>query len=326
MGNLYAPLINGAEPISLAIATPQSDILAGADRQRDWMLLISLVALTVATITALIIARLISRSLHRLTLAARDFNALKFDQPFEVHSFVVEIDRLAVAMGAMKNTIRRLLAIGALLGGEKRFERLLDELIAETINVTDARGGIVYLAEPDGSLTGTLARFDGRLLAGNPPPSLQPGVNDDHPAMQAALSRSSVDVTVAPGQVADWYPNFEHRQTFAVIALPLKNRQGDLVGVLMLSQNPDKQREAARADMMAFVESVSGTAAVAIETNRLIEEQKRLMLAIIELLAGAIDAKSPLYQRPLPARAGAGGDAGPCRRGRRRRPRSRISS
>jgi HD-GYP domain-containing protein (c-di-GMP phosphodiesterase class II) len=41
------------------------------------------------------------------------------------------------------------------------------------------------------------------------------------------------------------------------------------------------------------VEAVSGTAAVAIETNRLIEEQKQLMLAIIELLAGAIDAKSP---------------------------------
>ncbi len=60
VGTYYAPLINGAEPISLAIATPQSDILAGADRQRDWMLLISLVALTVATITALIIARLIS--------------------------------------------------------------------------------------------------------------------------------------------------------------------------------------------------------------------------------------------------------------------------
>jgi HD-GYP domain-containing protein (c-di-GMP phosphodiesterase class II) len=44
---------------------------------------------------------------------------------------------------------------------------------------------------------------------------------------------------------------------------------------------------------MAFVEAVSGTAAVAIETNRLIQEQKQLMLAIIELLAGAIDAKSP---------------------------------
>ena len=78
------------------------------------------------------------------------------------------------------------------------------------------------------------------------------------------------------------------------MALPLKNREGDLVGVLMLSQDPEiRYAEAARADVRAFVEAVSGTAAVAIETNRLIQEQKRLMLAIIELLAGAIDAKSP---------------------------------
>jgi HD-GYP domain-containing protein (c-di-GMP phosphodiesterase class II) len=62
----------------------------------------------------------------------------------------------------------------------------------------------------------------------------------------------------------------------------------------MLSQDPEiRRKEAARADVQAFVEAVSGTAAVALETNRLIQEQKRLMLAIIELLAGAIDAKSP---------------------------------
>jgi HD-GYP domain-containing protein (c-di-GMP phosphodiesterase class II) len=290
----YAPLISGAEPISLAIATPQREILADADRQRGWMLLISLVALTAATLAALIIARLISRSLDRLTQAARDVNGLKFDRPFAVRSFVVEIDRLAVAMGTMKNTISRLLAIGALLGGEKKFDRLLDEIVAETISVTAARGGMVYLTEPDGTLMGALARFDGRQLGGLPPPALRAGVHDDHPAVQAATRRATIETEVTPDQVERWYPGFEHRQTFRVMAVPLKNREGDLVGVLMLSQNPEiRHEEATRPDVQAFVEAVSGTAAVAIETNRLIQEQKRLMLAIIELLAGAIDAKSP---------------------------------
>ncbi|GAB2176889.1 HD domain-containing phosphohydrolase [Dongia sp. agr-C8] len=289
----YVPLISGKESISLAIATPQREILADADRQRSWMLVISLAALTVATLAALVIARLISRSLDRLTRAAREINALKFDGPFDVRSFVVEIDRLAVAMGAMKNTISRLLAIGALLGGERRFDRLLDEILAETISITGARAGFVYLAEPDGSLTGALARFDGGQLGGAPP-NLRPAADDDHPALQAAMRRSTMETEVTSDQMALWYPGFEHRQAFRVMALPLKNRQGDLVGVLMLSQNPEIRREeAARADVLAFVEAVSGTAAVAIETNRLIEEQKRLMLAIIELLAGAIDAKSP---------------------------------
>jgi HD-GYP domain-containing protein (c-di-GMP phosphodiesterase class II)/HAMP domain-containing protein len=290
----YAPLMSGGERISIAIATPQREILADADRQRAWMLVISLIALTAATIAALLIARLIARSLDRLTQAARDFNALKFDRPFHAHSFVVEIDRLAVAMGTMKNTISRLLAIGALLGGEKKFDRLLDEIVAETISITGARGGIVYLSEPDGTLVGALARFDGKQLGGLPPPALRAGVDDDHPAVQAATRRVIVETKVTAEQVARWYPGFEHRQKFRVMALPLKNREGDLVGVLMLSQNPEvRYEEATRADVRAFVEAVSGTAAVAIETNRLIQEQKRLMLAIIELLAGAIDAKSP---------------------------------
>jgi HD-GYP domain-containing protein (c-di-GMP phosphodiesterase class II) len=122
---------------------------------------------------------------------------------------------------------------------------------------------------------------------------LRPGANDDHPALRAAVSRLSVQAEVTPAQVARWYPNFGHRENFAVLAIPLENRQGDLVGVLMLSQDPGAGPEAEQADVLAFVEAVSGTAAVAIETNRLIEEQRRLMLAIIELLAGAIDAKSP---------------------------------
>jgi HD-GYP domain-containing protein (c-di-GMP phosphodiesterase class II) len=288
----YAPLTTGGHPIYLAIATPQSEILAEADRIRSTMLLIGLAALAVATLVALWLARVLSKSIDRLTVAAQAFNALRFDQPLEVSTFVVEIDRLAVAMGTMRQTISRLLAIGALLGGERRFDRLLDEIVAETISIIGARGGIVYLSEEDGTLTGALARFDGRQLGGLPPPRLEPGVDDDHPAMQAAAG-ATVEVLVTPEQVARWYPNFEHRKHFIVLAVPLKNRQGELVGVLMLSRDPEADIVAEHTDVVAFVEAVTGTAAVAIETNRLIEEQKRLMTAIIELLAGAIDAKSP---------------------------------
>jgi HD-GYP domain-containing protein (c-di-GMP phosphodiesterase class II) len=279
--------------IDLIVAAPQSELLAGANAIRHNMLLVCLAALGIAIPIALTASKLISQSLDRLTAEAREISALRFDKPFDVRSPVVEVDRLAHAMGSMKSTISRLLTIGAALGGEKRFDLLMSKIVAEMVSVSDSRGCIVYLEEPDGSLVGALARFDGRQLAGFPPPTLRRGVNDDHPAMQASLSGASVEVTVTPEQVERWYPGFEYRQHFAVIALPLKNRQSDLVGVLMLSQDPEKSHEAARADMIAFVEAVSGTAAVAIETNRLILEQKRLVQGIIELVAGAIDSKSP---------------------------------
>jgi response regulator RpfG family c-di-GMP phosphodiesterase len=46
------------------------------------------------------------------------------------------------------------------------------------------------------------------------------------------------------------------------------------------------------ADRLALVEALSGAAAVAIETQRLIQEQKDLLRSLIELTAGAIDSKS----------------------------------
>ena len=287
------PLTTQGEWIDLIVTAPQSELLAGANAIRTNMLLVCIAALAITVPIALTASKLLSQSLVKLTAEAHEISALRFDRPFEVRSPVAEVDRLAHAMGSMKSTISRLLTIGAALGGEKRFDRLLDKIVAEMVSFSASRGCIVYLVEPDGKLIGALARFDGRQLAGFPPPTLKPGINDDHPAMQAALSGATVEVTVTPEQVERWYPGFEHCQTFAVIALPLKNRQEDLVGVLMLSQNPDQQGAAARAGMIAFVEAVSGTAAVAIETNRLILEQKRLVQGIIELVAGAIDSKSP---------------------------------
>lgn len=41
-----------------------------------------------------------------------------------------------------------------------------------------------------------------------------------------------------------------------------------------------------------LISALAGTSAVAIETQRLIEEQKHLLESFIELVAGAIDAKS----------------------------------
>jgi hypothetical protein len=184
-----SPLTAQGAWIDLIVAAPQSELLAEANAIRTNMLLICLAALGIAVPIALTASKLISQSLDKLTAEAREINTLRFDKPFDVRSPVVEVDRLAHAMG---------------------------------------------LAEPDGDLVGALARFDGRQLAGLPPPTLKPGGNDDHPAMQAALSRANVEVTVTPEQVTRWYPGFEHSQHFAVIALPLKNRQDDLVGVLML--------------------------------------------------------------------------------------------
>ncbi|MFV3089351.1 HD domain-containing phosphohydrolase, partial [Pseudomonas sp. GW6] len=80
-----------------------------------------------------------------------------------------------------------------------------------------------------------------------------------------------------------------------LIATGLHNRQGDTVGVLVLLQrdNGEDSESMLSPDRVAFVEAVSGSAALCIESQRLLARQKQLLDAFIQLIAGAIDAKSP---------------------------------
>ena len=72
------------------------------------------------------------------------------------------------------------------------------------------------------------------------------------------------------------------------VVIPLLNRRREYVGAMVLfmpSPPVDTQ--------VAFVAALSGNAAVSLEARALIEQQKKLFTAFIELIAGAIDAKSP---------------------------------
>ena len=71
------------------------------------------------------------------------------------------------------------------------------------------------------------------------------------------------------------------------IAVPLLNRQQNLVGAMLLL----RQAETDEA-RLSFIGALSGSAAVSLENQGLIKAQKKLFEAFIQLIAGAIDAKS----------------------------------
>ena len=72
------------------------------------------------------------------------------------------------------------------------------------------------------------------------------------------------------------------------VAIPLLNRRRECVGaMLLLLKRPPEGAQ------VSFVAALPGTAAVSLEARALIQEQKQLFEAFIQLIAGAIDAKSP---------------------------------
>ena len=61
-------------------------------------------------------------------------------------------------------------------------------------------------------------------------------------------------------------------ESYSLLSLPLKNKNGDLLGVLALLIDDFELKLS--PELMSFVQALSGTAAVALNTQRLVEEQK----------------------------------------------------
>jgi HD-GYP domain-containing protein (c-di-GMP phosphodiesterase class II) len=81
-----------------------------------------------------------------------------------------------------------------------------------------------------------------------------------------------------------------------MLTVPLSPREGEVIGVIQLLNAQDPKTGAVipfPKDLIEFVEALAAQAAVAIENQNLIEAQKQLMDALIKLIAGAVDAKSP---------------------------------
>ncbi|SEL60885.1 HD-GYP domain, c-di-GMP phosphodiesterase class II (or its inactivated variant) [Atopomonas hussainii] len=280
----------GDMPLYLLLASPHDELLAAAKVLRHESMLISMLLIVPGIALALLFARWAARPLKTLTREAEKIERFNFDEPLTVDSNIAEVADLARAMGKMKATIHRFLDLSLALSAETDFQRLLAQLIKDMQEVTNADAALIYLqdsAEAPWQLA--CLRHHGQMLATehSAPIALDA---QHHPLLQALHFAKPVRLSGAQAS-----QHFSALPTptndLSLWALPLRNRKGDTLGILALlvdeAQNPLSR------ELMAFAQTLSTTAAVALNTQRLLDEQKALLEAFIQLLAGAIDAKSP---------------------------------
>jgi HD-GYP domain-containing protein (c-di-GMP phosphodiesterase class II) len=273
-------------PLLLITAIPDSELMAGAYALLQKLILALIAVILAAIPITLALAHKISRDLRTLDGEAEDIRRFDFAQPIVLRSVIAEVDDLALTMDAMKETIRRFLDVTHAIAGEKDFDRLLPRLLAETMAAADAAAGVLYLADSAHLRPASALRADGTALtAGDAPVAL----TDCGPLLAAALAAhkaqsgrlSAVDIAALHLPVGD-------EATDHAIALPLRNRSDVLVGVMLLIR-----AEATDPAQINFIEALSGSSAVSLESKELIHAQKVLFESFIQLIAGAIDAKSP---------------------------------
>jgi HD-GYP domain-containing protein (c-di-GMP phosphodiesterase class II) len=275
-------------PLKLLMATPHRELLATAIAERNQSLQISLFIVALGLFAAIWLARKASNPINALTAEIHKLEQFQFDEAVKVDTNISEIARLASNLGSMKTTIHRFMELSQALAAETNFGRLLARILDELGSVVQAEGGAIFVTHSDGMQLASEQYFwHGQAQPASP---LLFAINGNH-AIAKALQTEQVLQTISPTELQTAFPWFPAvSKQYNQLTLPLRNREGILIGALALLIDSSRTPS---TDLLAFVKTIAATAAVAVDTQRLIKEQKVLLEAFIQLIAGAIDAKSP---------------------------------
>jgi HD-GYP domain-containing protein (c-di-GMP phosphodiesterase class II) len=205
--------------------------------------------------------------------------------------------------------------IGASLSKERDITRLLERILVAAKTITNADGGTLYRMMDGGqTLRFEILRTDslGMAMGGTsgqvisfPDLPLRDdagGDNDSLVAAYAAIHRETVNVKDAytePDFDFSGTRHFDERTGYrsqSFLAVPMKNHEGDVIGVLQLinAQAPGTREVVTfSAADQSLAESLASQAAIALSNRLLMTQLEELFESFISLINLAIDEKSP---------------------------------
>lgn len=292
----------GPNGLRLALLAPEEELLAEAYRIRWQAAILTMAILLLCMPFGWMMSRILVKPLHALVEEAEAIRGFNFNHPASGRSPVLEVDQLAVSMTKMRDTLASFLDITASLSAETRFDALLNRVLRETVGLSEAGCGLLYLIDSEsGRLEphGLFIKNQQHNLSEHQIPTYLPSEQQTPEWIRVPAQGGASTVTSVGFDQADGLQCLLHKLEVPrvhVLGTGLHNRQGDTLGVLLLL-HPDNGEDVSQGMLspqrIAYVEAVSGVAALCIESQRLLVQQKKLLDAFIQLLAGAIDAKSP---------------------------------
>lgn len=223
-------------------------------------------------------------------------------------------DRLAGFAEQQRALVYELVRIGLALSAEQEVARLLEMIVREARRFTNADGGTLYIKSDNGrQLQFAIVQNDslGVHMGGSGGPVGWPPVplwladgDPNHRNVSAHVALTGQSVNIPDAYEAEGF-DFSGTRKFdegtgyrskSFLTVPLKNHEGDVIGVLQLLNAQDRQTGEVipfGADIQPLVEALASQAAVALNKQQLIEAQRQLFESFIAMIAGAIDAKSP---------------------------------
>ncbi len=209
--------------------------------------------------------------------------------------------------------IHRLVNLGIALSSERDINRLLEMILLEAKEIYNADGGTFYLVSDDesslsfeiivndslniamGGTTGKDITFPAIALS-------KDGKNNLNNVASAVFHKRGIsniddayqDKTYDFSGTKAFDENTGYRSK-SFLTVPLINNDDDVIGILQLINARDKDNKTISfsQSLQPIIEALTSQAAVSLDNQQLIKAQQQLWNSLIEMLASAIDEKSP---------------------------------
>ena len=215
----------------------------------------------------------------------------------------------------LEDRVKRLQEIGLALSTEDDINVIFELIMGEAKNITNADGRTLYMISDDGktmkfeimateSMNFAQGGTTGIEIKIPPMQLFDEEGNPNHSSIVTYSANTGKTVNIKDAYKEKGF-DFTGAKTFdkntgyrtqSVLSVPLKNHENDIVGVMQLINAKDPQSGKTisfSADMQRQIESLASQGAVALTNKRLVAELKSLFESFIQLIATAIDKKSP---------------------------------
>ncbi|MDP1651800.1 MAG: HD domain-containing phosphohydrolase [Rhodocyclaceae bacterium] len=211
--------------------------------------------------------------------------------------------------------LEQLNEIGTALSSERDIHRLLEKILIAAKTIARADGGTLYrVTEDRRALRFEIVRNDSLGIAlggtsGNPIDfpdlPLKNARGESNNALVAAYAAiNDKTVNIADAYSEDGFDfsgtrEFDARTGYrsqSFLTVPMKNHEGEIIGVLQLINSRDAETAAVQPFSLAeqrLAESLASQAAIALTNRQLILQLEELFESFISLINLAIDEKSP---------------------------------
>ncbi len=198
----------------------------------------------------------------------------------------------------------RLLEIGIALTAEKDYNKLLEMILTEARNITNADGGTLYICENNQLRYKIMQNTSLNVFKGGAGEEIDiPPVEMVHSNVSAytALTRQTVNIPdVYNSKLFDFSGPKKFDQavgysTRSMLVTPLINREDKVIGVLQLINSVSSSNKVVPFDenLESVVKSLASQAGMAIANMQYVEEIKQFFDSFVKVMATAIDERTP---------------------------------